>query len=153
MVLAAACGGDDDDDEKTPAAGDQTPAAGAQTPQQDVKKYDPGASDTEIKIGGIYPFSGPVAAYGTIGKTVEAYFKMVNEQGGINGRKITFITKDDQYSPDKTVQAARELVEQDKVLFIFNPLGTPPNTAIWDYMNQQKVPQLFVSTGASKWGA
>jgi branched-chain amino acid transport system substrate-binding protein len=154
MVLAAACGGDDDDDKKeTPAPGGQTPAAASPTPQQDVKKYDPGASDTEIKIGGIYPFSGPVAAYGTIGKTVEAYFKMVNEQGGINGRKITFITKDDQYSPDKTVQAARELVEQEKVLFIFNPLGTPPNSAIWDYMNQQKVPQLFVATGASKWGA
>jgi branched-chain amino acid transport system substrate-binding protein len=154
MVLAAACGGDDDDDKKeTPAPGGQTPAAASPTPQQDVKKYDPGASDTEIKIGGIYPFSGPVAAYGTIGKTVEAYFKMVNEQGGINGRKITFVTKDDQYSPDKTVQAARELVEQEKVLFIFNPLGTPPNSAIWDYMNQQKVPQLFVATGASKWGA
>ncbi|MES4792632.1 MAG: branched-chain amino acid ABC transporter substrate-binding protein, partial [Chloroflexota bacterium] len=116
-------------------------------------KYDTGASDTEIKIGGIYPFSGPAAAYGTIGKAAEAYFKMVNEQGGINGRKITFITKDDAYSPDKTVQAARELVEQDKVLFIFNTLGTPPNTAIWDYLNQQKIPQLFVATGASKWGA
>lgn len=154
MVLAAACGGDDDDDDtgKTPAAGQTAPAG--QTPAQTEKpKYDTGASDTEIKIGGIYPFSGPAAAYGTIGKAAEAYFKMVNEQGGINGRKITFITKDDAYSPDKTVQAVRELVEQEKVLFIFNTLGTPPNTAIWDYLNQQKVPQLFVATGASKWGA
>lgn len=153
MVVAAACGGDDDDDTgKTPAAGETAPAG--QTPAQTEKpKYDTGASDTEIKIGGIYPFSGPAAAYGTIGKAAEAYFKMVNEQGGINGRKITFITKDDAYSPDKTVQAARELVEQEKVLFLFNTLGTPPNTAIWDYLNQQKVPQLFVATGASKWGA
>ncbi|WP_322818591.1 ABC transporter substrate-binding protein [Tepidiforma sp.] len=153
MVLAAACGGDDDDDTgESPTAGQTAPAG--QTPAQTEKpKYDTGASDTEIKIGGIYPFSGPAAAYGTIGKTVEAYFKMVNEQGGINGRKITFITKDDAYSPDKTVQAARELVEQEKVLFIFNTLGTPPNTAIWDYLNQQKIPQLFVATGASKWGA
>lgn len=154
MVLAAACGGDDDDDDtgKTPAAGQTAPAG--QTPAQTEKpKYDTGASDTEIKIGGVYPFSGPAAAYGTIGKAVEAYFKMVNEQGGINGRKITFITKDDAYSPDKTVQAVRELVEQEKVLFVFNTLGTPPNTAIWDYLNQQKIPQLFVATGASKWGA
>lgn len=154
MVLAAACGGDDDDDDtgKTPAAGQTAPAG--QTPAQTEKpKYDTGASDTEIKLGGVYPFSGPAAAYGTIGKVVEAYFKMVNEQGGINGRKITFITKDDAYSPDKTVQAVRELVEQEKVLFVFNTLGTPPNTAIWDYLNQQKIPQLFVATGASKWGA
>jgi branched-chain amino acid transport system substrate-binding protein len=157
MVFAAACGGDDDDSGKTPqpsgtTATGQTPA---QTPtkQEDVKKYDTGASDTEIKIGGVYPFSGPAAAYGTIGKAVEAYFKMVNEQGGINGRKITFVTKDDAYSPDKTVQAVRELVEQEKVLFVFNTLGTPPNTAIWDYLNQQKIPHLFVATGASKWGA
>lgn len=155
MVLAAACGGDDDDDDggTTPPAGGTTAAGQTPTQQQDVKKYDPGASDTEIKIGGVYPFSGPVAAYGTIGKAVEAYFKMVNEQGGINGRKITFITKDDQYSPDKTVQAVRELVEQEKVLLIFNTLGTPSNTAIWDYLNQQKIPHLFVATGASKWGA
>ncbi len=154
MVLAAACGGDDDDDEgTTPAPGGTSAAGQTPTQQQDVKKYDPGASDTEIKIGGIYPYSGPAAAYGTIGKAVEAYFKKVNEEGGINGRKITFVTKDDQYSPDKTVQAVRELVEQEKVLFVFNTLGTPPNTAIWDYLNQQKIPHLFVATGASKWGA
>ncbi len=154
MVLAAACGGDDDDDEgTTPAPGGTSAAGQTPTQQQDVKKYDTGASDTEIKIGGIYPYSGPAAAYGTIGKAVEAYFKKVNEEGGINGRKITFVTKDDQYSPDKTVQAVRELVEQEKVLFVFNTLGTPPNTAIWDYLNQQKIPHLFVATGASKWGA
>jgi len=154
MVLAAACGGDDDDDKKeTPAPGGAATAAASPTQQQDVKKYDTGASDTEIKIGSCYPFSGPAAAYGTIGKVIEAYFKMVNEQGGVNGRKITFITQDDQYSPDKTVQCVRTLVEQEKVLFIFNTLGTPSNTAIWDYLNQQKIPHIFVATGASKWGA
>jgi branched-chain amino acid transport system substrate-binding protein len=154
MVFAAACGGDDDDDSgKTPESSGTTAAGQTPTGQDDVKKYDTGASDTEIKIGGTYPFSGSLAAYGTIGKAIEAYFKMVNEQGGINGRKITFITKDDAYSPDKTVQAVRELVEQEKVLFIFNTLGTPPTTAVWDYLNQQKVPQLFVATGASTWGA
>jgi branched-chain amino acid transport system substrate-binding protein len=115
------------------------------------KKYDPGASDTEIKIGNIMPYSGPASAYGVIGKTEEAYFKKINAEGGINGRKITFISYDDAYSPPKTVEQARKLVESDEVLLIFNSLGTPPNSAIQKYMNSKKVPQLFVSTGATKW--
>src|SRR6266540_5487714 len=116
------------------------------------KKYDPGASDTEIRIGNTNPYSGPASAYGTIGKSITAYFKMVNDQGGINGRKINFISYDDAYSPPKTVEMVRKLVEDDQVLFVFNPLGTPSNTAIWKYMNDHKVPQLFVATGATKWG-
>ena len=115
------------------------------------KKYDTGASDTEIKIGNIMPYSGPASAYGVIGKTEEAYFKKINAEGGINGRKINFITYDDGYSPPKTVEQARKLVESDEVLLIFNPLGTPPNSAIQKYMNSKKVPQLFVATGATKW--
>jgi branched-chain amino acid transport system substrate-binding protein len=115
------------------------------------KKYDPGASDTEIKIGNIMPYSGPASAYGVIGKTEEAYFKKVNAEGGINGRKINFISYDDAYSPPKTVEQARKLVESDEVLLIFNPLGTPPNSAIQKYLNTKKVPQLFVATGATKW--
>jgi ABC-type branched-subunit amino acid transport system substrate-binding protein len=115
------------------------------------KKYDTGASDTEIKIGNIMPYSGPASAYGVIGKTEAAYFKKINDAGGINGRKINFISYDDGYSPPKTVEQARKLVESDEVLFIFNPLGTPPNSAIQKYMNAKKVPQLFVATGATKW--
>ena len=115
------------------------------------KKYDPGASDTEIKIGNIMPYSGPASAYGVIGKTEEAYFKKVNAEGGINGRKINFISYDDGYSPPKTVEQARKLVESDEALLIFNPLGTPPNSAIQKYLNSKKVPQLFVATGATKW--
>jgi branched-chain amino acid transport system substrate-binding protein len=115
------------------------------------KKYDPGASDTEIKIGNIMPYSGPASAYGVIGKTEEAYFKKINAEGGINGRKINFISYDDAYSPPKTVEQARKLVESDEVLLIFNPLGTPPNSAIQKYLNQKKVPQLLVATGATKW--
>jgi ABC-type branched-subunit amino acid transport system substrate-binding protein len=115
------------------------------------KKYDPGASDTEIKIGNIMPYSGPASAYGVIGKTEEAYFKKINAEGGINGRKITFISYDDAYSPPKTVEQARKLVELDEVLVVFNPLGTPSNSAIHKYMNAKKVPQLFVATGATKW--
>src|SRR4030095_16588920 len=115
------------------------------------KKYDPGASDTEIKIGNIMPYSGPASAYATIGKTEDAYFKKINAEGGINGRKITFISYDDAYSPPKTVEQARRLVESDEVLLIFNSLGTANNTAIQKYMNTKKVPQLFVSTGAAKW--
>jgi branched-chain amino acid transport system substrate-binding protein len=115
------------------------------------KKYDPGASDTEIKIGNIMPYSGPASAYGVIGKTEEAYFKKINAEGGINGRKINFISYDDAYSPPKTVEQARKLVESDEVLLIFNPLGTPSNTAIQKYLNSKKVPQLFVATGATKW--
>ena len=115
------------------------------------KKYDTGASDTEIKIGNIMPYSGPASAYGVIGKTEEAYFRKINAEGGINGRKINFVTYDDAYSPPKTVEQARKLVESDEVLLIFNSLGTPPNSAIQKYMNQKKVPQLFVATGATKW--
>ena len=115
------------------------------------KKYDPGATDTEIKIGNIMPYSGPASAYATIGKTEAAYFNKINSEGGINGRKINFISYDDGYSPPKTVEQARKLVEADEVLLIFNPLGTPGNTAIQKYMNAKKVPQIFVSTGAAKW--
>ena len=115
------------------------------------KKYDTGATDTEIKIGNIMPYSGPASAYGVIGKTEAAYFKKINAEGGINGRKINFISYDDAYSPPKAVEQARKLVESDEVLFIFNPLGTPSNSAIQKYMNEKKVPQLFVATGATKW--
>jgi branched-chain amino acid transport system substrate-binding protein len=115
------------------------------------KKYDTGATDTEIRIGNIMPYSGPASAYGVIGKTEDAYFKKINAEGGINGRKINFISYDDAYSPPKTVEQARKLVESDEVLFIFNSLGTPPNSAIQKYMNSKKVPQLFVATGATKW--
>ena len=115
------------------------------------KQYDTGASDTEIKIGNIMPYSGPASAYGVIGKTEQAYFNKINAEGGINGRKINFVSYDDGYSPPKTVEQARKLVESDEVLFIFNSLGTPPNSAIQKYMNSKKVPQLFVATGATKW--
>jgi branched-chain amino acid transport system substrate-binding protein len=115
------------------------------------KKYDPGATDTEIKIGNIMPYSGPASAYATIGKTEAAYFNKINAEGGINGRKITFISYDDGYVPSKTVEQARKLVESDEVLLIFNSLGTANNTAIQRYMNAKKVPQLFVATGAAKW--
>ena len=115
------------------------------------KKYDVGATDTEIKIGNIMPYSGPASAYGVIGRTEAAYFKKINDAGGINGRKINFISYDDAYSPPKTVEQARKLVESDEVLLIFNALGTPPNSAIHKYMNSKKVPQLFVATGATKW--
>ncbi len=116
------------------------------------KTYDEGASDTLIKIGNTNPYSGNASAYGAIGKTIEAYFKMVSETGGINGRKIEFISYDDAYAPPKAVEMTRKLVEQDKVLLIFQPLGTAVNVAIRRYMNQRKVPQLFVATGASAWG-
>ena len=116
------------------------------------KKYDSGATDKEIKIGHIGPYSGPASAYGTIGKSISAYIEKVNAEGGIGGRKIKLITLDDAYNPSKTVEQARKLVEEDEVLFIFNPLGTPPNSAIHKYMNTKKVPQLFVATGATKWG-
>jgi len=122
-----------------------SPAAWAQ------KKYDAGANDKEIKIGNTNPYSGPASAYGTIGKTIGAYFKMVNEKGGVNGRKVTWISYDDGYSPPKTVEMVRKLVEQDQVLFVFQTLGTPSNTAIHKYMNMKKVPQMHVATGATKW--
>jgi len=115
------------------------------------KKYDTGASDSEIKIGNVEAYSGPASAYGVIGKTEDAYFKMVNENGGVNGRKINFISYDDGYSPPKTVEQTRKLIESDEVLFVFNALGTPTQTAVQKYHNSKKVPQLFVATGASKW--
>jgi ABC-type branched-subunit amino acid transport system substrate-binding protein len=115
------------------------------------KKYDTGATDTEIKVGNIMPYSGPASAYGVIGKTEQAYFNKINAEGGINGRKINFISYDDAYSPPKAVEQARKLVESDEVLFVFNSLGTPSNSAIHKYMNSKKVPQLFVATGATKW--
>jgi len=116
------------------------------------KKYDDGASDTEIKIGNTNPYSGPASSYGAIGKTIDAYWKAVNAAGGINGRKINFISMDDGYSPPKTVEVVRQLVEQEKIFALFQSLGTPCNTAIHKYMNTKKVPQLYVATGASKWG-
>ena len=116
------------------------------------KKYDQGASDTEIKLGHTNPYSGPLSAYGVIGKAEAAYWQAVNDKGGINGRKVNFITYDDGYSPPKTVEMVRKLVEDDKVLAIFQLLGTPTNTVVHKYLNQKKVPQLFVATGASKWG-
>jgi branched-chain amino acid transport system substrate-binding protein len=126
-------------------------AALASTTASAQKQYDTGATDTEIKIGNIMPYSGPASAYGVIGKTEQAYFNKINAEGGINGRKINFVSYDDGYSPPKTVEQARKLVESDEVLFIFNSLGTPPNSAIQKYMNSKKVPQLFVATGATKW--
>src|SRR5437764_5871724 len=121
------------------------------TPALAQKHYDPGATDTEIKIGNINPYSGPASAYGTIGRTIAAYFTKVNAEGGIKGRKVNFISYDDGYSPPKTVEQARKLVESDEVLLVFNPLGTPSNSAIQKYLNSKKVPQLFVATGATKW--
>jgi len=122
-----------------------TPSALAQ------KAYDTGATDSEIKIGNVEAYSGPASAYGAIGKSEDAYFKMINDQGGINGRKINFISYDDGYSPPKTVEQVRKLIESDEVLLVFNALGTPTQTAVQKYQNAKKVPQLFVATGASKW--
>jgi len=121
------------------------------SPADAQKNYDPGASDTEIKIGNIMPYSGPASAWSVNGKVESAYFNKINAEGGINGRKIRFISYDDAYSPPKTVEQARKLVESDEVLLIFNSLGTAPNTAIQKYMNIKKVPQLFLASGAAKW--
>jgi branched-chain amino acid transport system substrate-binding protein len=115
------------------------------------KKYDTGASDTAIKIGSTMPYSGPASAFGVIGRTAEAYFKKINAEGGINGRKINFVTYDDGYSPPKSVEQVRKLVESDEVLAVFSPVGTPSNTAIQKYLTSKKVPQLFVASGAAKW--
>jgi branched-chain amino acid transport system substrate-binding protein len=125
--------------------------AACSKPAAEKPKYDPGVTDTEIKIGQTMPYSGPASAYGTIGRAEAAYFKKINDEGGINGRKINFISVDDAYSPPKAVEQVRKLVEEDQVLAIFQPLGTPSNTAIQKYLNTKKVPQLFVSTGATKW--
>ena len=116
------------------------------------KKYDPGATDTEIKIGQTMPYSGPASSYGTIGKAMAAYFEKINAEGGINGRKLKFLSQDDGYQPPKTLEAVRKLVEQDEALLLAGVLGTPTNSAIHKYMNQKKVPHLFVATGATKWG-
>ena len=127
-------------------------AALAATPALAEKKYDTGATDTEIKIGQTMPYSGPASAYGTIGRVEAAYFKMINDKGGINGRKLNVVSLDDAYSPPKAVEMTRQIVEQENVLLDFNPLGTPTNTAIQKYLNSKHVPQIFVSTGAAKWG-
>jgi branched-chain amino acid transport system substrate-binding protein len=124
----------------------------AATPASAQKKYDTGATDTEIKVGNTMPYSGPASAYGAIGKVETAYFNKINAEGGINGRKINFISYDDTYSPPKAVEQVRKLVEGDEVLIVFQPLGTPSNTAIQGYLNKKGVPQLFVATGATKWG-
>ena len=124
----------------------------AALPAYAQKKYDTGASDSEIKIGHTNPYSGPASSYGVIGKTETAFFTMINEKGGINGRKINFISYDDGYSPPKTVEQVRKLVESDGVLLLFNTLGTPTNTAIHKYINQKKVPHIFIASGATKWG-
>ena len=123
----------------------------AALPARAAKQYGPGVTDTSIKIGNTCFYSGPASSYATVGKCEAAYFKMINDQGGVNGRKIIFLSYDDAYSPPKTVEQTRRLVEQDGVLLMLNPLGTPTNTAIQKYLNQKKVPQLFVATGASKW--
>ena len=115
------------------------------------KKYDTGATDKEIKIGNIMPYSGPASAYGVIGKAEQAYFNKINAEGGVNGRKINFVSYDDGYSPPKAVEQARKLVESDEVLLVYGPLGTPSNSAIQKYMNAKKVPHLFLATGATKW--
>src|SRR5271165_2806789 len=122
----------------------------AASPAVAQKKYDPGASDTEIKIGQTIAYSGPASSFGTIGHTIAAYYRMINEQGGVNGRKITFISADDGYSPPKTVEQTRRLVEQDGVLAIFGSLGSPTNASVQRYLNDHKVPQLFLFTGASR---
>jgi branched-chain amino acid transport system substrate-binding protein len=126
-------------------------ALGLVVPAPPVSAQTPGVTATEIKIGHTNPYSGPASAYGTIGKAIAAYFKKVNNEGGINGRKINFVSLDDGYSPPKTVEMVRKLVEQEQVAFVFQTLGTPTNSAIHKYLNEQKVPQLFVATGATKW--
>jgi branched-chain amino acid transport system substrate-binding protein len=123
----------------------------AAVPARAAKNYGQGVTDTEIKIGNTGPYSGPASSYSTIPKSMAAFYRMLNEAGGVNGRKINFISYDDAYSPPKTVEQVRRLVEQDGVLLIASPLGTPTNSAIWHYLNQKKVPQLFVATGATKW--
>ena len=123
----------------------------ASGPARSEGKYGPGASDTAIKIGNTVPYSGPASAYGVVGKSEAAYFAMINDQGGVNGRKINFISRDDGYSPPKAVEQVRKLVEEDQVLLLFSTLGTPSNTAIQGYLNDNKVPQVFVASGADKW--
>jgi branched-chain amino acid transport system substrate-binding protein len=134
-------------------AADKGPTSAQPAPAQDeAKRYDPGVTDTEIKIGQTMAYSGPASAYGTVGRVQAAYFKRLNEKGGINGRKINFVSLDDAYNPSETVEQARKLVEQEKVFLMFNTLGTPSNTAIHKYMNSNRVPHLFIGSGATKWG-
>ncbi len=137
---------------KTLVAGLLLPGMLAATPALAQKKYSTGASDTEIKLGNTMPYSGNASAYGANGRSEAAFFRMINDQGGINGRMINFISLDDGYSPPKTMELTRQMVERDGVLAMFAALGTAPNTAVHKYLNQKKVPQLFVGTGASKWG-
>lgn len=125
---------------------------GSSPARADKGRYDAGASDTEIRIGSIFPYSGPASAYGVIGKVEAAWFRKVNDAGGVNGRKVSFISYDDAYNPAKAVEQVRRLVESDGVLAIFNPLGNPSNTAIQKYLNDRRIPQLFVATGTTKWG-
>jgi ABC-type branched-subunit amino acid transport system substrate-binding protein len=120
-------------------------------PARAAKQYGPGVTDSEIKIGNTAPYSGPLSNASPIPISEAAYFKMINDAGGVNGRKITFISDDDAYSPPKTVEMTRKLVESDQVLFLSGSVGTPTNSAVWHYLNEKKVPQLFVSTGATKW--
>ena len=134
------------------AAGSAAFALAAPSIVSAQKKYDPGVTDKEIKLGHTNPYSGPLSAYGTIGKAISAYWQAVNDQGGINGRRVNFITYDDGFQPPKTVEMVRKLVEDDQVFAIYQLLGTPTNTVVQKYLNQKKVPQLFVATGASKWG-
>ena len=132
----------------TLALGGQLAAA---RPARAANKYGPGVTDSEIKIGNTGPYSGPLSNASPLPISMAAYFKMINDQGGVNGRKITFISYDDGYSPPKTVEMTRKLVESDEVFFLAGSVGTPTNSAIWHYMNQEKVPQLFPATGATKW--
>src|SRR5262245_54961254 len=126
-------------------------AAVVSTASAAEKKYGPGASDTEIKLGQTVPYSGPVSAYGTIGKSAAAYFEMLNQQGGVNGRKIRLISLDDAYSPPKTVEQTRRLVEEENVLAIFSPVGTPTSSAVHKYLNAKKVPQILIQSASNKW--
>jgi branched-chain amino acid transport system substrate-binding protein len=150
-LVTMACSKPAEEAEKAPE-GEAKQAAAEQPAAAPRGTYGPGVTDTEIKIGQIMPYSGPASAYGTIGRTELAYFKRLNEKGGINGRKINLISLDDAYNPAKAVEQTRKLVEQENVLAMFAPLGTPSNTAIHKYMNSKQVPQLFVATGATKWG-
>jgi len=118
----------------------------------DQQKYEQGVSNTEIKVGNTSPYSGPLSAYGTIGRATAAYFDMINEQGGVNGRKVNFISLDDGYSPPKTVEQIRKLVEDEQVFILVGTLGTPTNTAVHEYVNTRKIPHIFISSGAAKWG-
>src|SRR5437764_9503269 len=131
-------------------AGTSVAIALSAAPASAQKKYDTGATDTEIKIGQTVPFSGPASAYASIGKTQAAYLRMINDQGGINGRKLNLIQYDDAYSPPKTVEQVRKLVESDEVLFTFQLIGTPSNAAVQKYLNSKKVPQLLPATGATR---